>query len=248
VAERTHALTISNNKLAEASEHKSRFLANVNHELRTPLSSIIGYARLIRRETEGQISPLQRENLDDLLRNAERLLAQIDSLLDFAKIEAGKMEVKREPVRVGELIHAATATMQPMLQADTVRVVHEIPADIPTLYTDLEMLRQIILNLLSNAVKFTEQGEIRISACQANGDFRLAVADTGIGIDKTDMMTIFDEFDRGALNNGGHYRGTGLGLAIVKRLTELLGGSVTVESEAGKGSTFTVTLPVKSRE
>lgn len=246
VAERTQALTIANNKLAEASEHKSRFLANVNHELRTPLSSIIGYARLLRRETEGQISSLQRENLDDLMRNAERLLAQIDSLLDFARIEAGKTEVKRESVRVGELIQSAAATIQPMLHADAVRLVRDVPADIPPLYTDPEMLRQIILNLLSNAVKFTEQGEIRIFACQANGDFRLAVADTGIGIDKTDMMTIFDEFDRGALNNGGHYRGTGLGLAIVKRLTDLLGGSVAVESEAGKGSIFTVTLPLNT--
>jgi signal transduction histidine kinase len=246
VAERTQALTVANSKLAEASEHKSRFLANVNHELRTPLSSIIGYARLLRRETEGQISPLQRENLEDLLRNAERLLAQIDSLLDFARIEAGKVEIKRASVRVDELIQSAAATVQPMLQADAVRLVRDVPADIPSLYTDPEMLRQIILNLLSNAVKFTEQGGIRISACQANGDFKLAVADTGIGINRADLTTIFDEFDRGALNHGGHYRGTGLGLAIVKRLSELLGGSVAVESEAGKGSTFTVTLPMKS--
>lgn len=248
VAERTQALTVANSKLAEASEHKSRFLANVNHELRTPLSSIIGYARLLRRETEGQISPLQRENLEDLLRNAERLLAQIDSLLDFARIEAGRVEIKRASVRIDELIQSAAATVQPMLQADAVRLVRDVPADIPSLYTDPEMLRQIILNLLSNAVKFTEQGEIRISACQANGDFKLAVADTGIGIDRADLTTIFDEFDRGALNHGGHYRGTGLGLAIVKRLSELLGGSVAVQSEAGKGSMFTVTLPVKSQE
>jgi signal transduction histidine kinase len=248
VAERTHALTISNNKLAEASEHKSRFLANVNHELRTPLSSIIGYARLIRRETEGQIAPLQRENLEDLMRNAERLLGQIDSLLDFAKIEAGKMEAKLEYVNVAKLIQSVATTIQPMLHMDAVRLVRDVPADIPPLHTDPEMLRQIILNLLSNAVKFTEQGEIRISACQANGDFKLAVADTGIGINQADMTTIFDEFDRGALNNGGHYRGTGLGLAIVKRLVELLGGSVAVQSEAGKGSTFTVKLPVKSQE
>jgi signal transduction histidine kinase len=248
VAERTKALTIANNKLAEASEHKSRFLANVNHELRTPLSSIIGYARVIRRETEGQIALLQRENLEDLMRNAERLLGQIDSLLDFAKIEAGKMEAKLEYVNVAKLIQSVATTIQPMLHMDAVRLVRDVPADIPPLHTDPEMLRQIILNLLSNAVKFTEQGEIRISACQANGDFKLAVADTGIGINQADMTTIFDEFDRGALNNGGHYRGTGLGLAIVKRLVELLGGSVAVQSEAGKGSTFTVKLPVKSQE
>jgi len=246
VAERTHALTIANSKLAEASEHKSRFLANVNHELRTPLSSIIGYARLLRRETGGQISTLQRENLEDLLRDAERLLVLIDSLLDFAKIEAGKMEVRLEQVSIDELVQSAVTTVEPMLNRNCVRLVRDIPANIAPLYTDPEKLRQIILNLLGNAVKFTEQGEIRITACQANGDFKLAVADSGIGIDKADTTRIFKEFDRGGLSNGGNYHGTGLGLAIVKSLVDLLGGSIAVESEAGKGSTFTVTLPVKS--
>ena len=248
VAERTKALTIANNKLAEASEHKSRFLANVNHELRTPLSSIIGYARVIRRETEGQIAPLQRENLEDLMRNAERLLGQIDSLLDFAKIEAGKMEAKLEYVNVAKLIQSVATTIQPMLHMDAVRLVRDVPADIPPLHTDPEMLQQIILNLLSNAVKFTERGEIKISACQVDGDFKLAIADTGIGVDNADRTRIFEEFDRGGLSNGGNYRGTGLGLAIVKRLVDLLSGSVGVESEAGKGSIFTVTLPMKQRE
>ena len=245
VAERTTELRSVNIKLAEASAHKSRFLANVNHELRTPLSSIIGYARLLHRETEGQITSLQRENLDDLLRNAERLLGLIDSLLDFARIEAGKMEVQIEPIVVGELVQGAAATVEPMLRRDAVRLVRDIPAELPPLYTDREKLRQIILNLLGNAVKFTDRGEIKISACQENGDFKLAVADTGIGIDRADMDRIFEEFDRGRWTNGGSYRGTGLGLAIVKRLVDLLGGSVAVESEVGKGSKFIVTLPVK---
>ena len=112
--------------------------------------------------------------------------------------------------------------------------------------TDPEKLRQIILNLLGNAVKFTERGEIRISACQENGDFKLAVADTGIGIDKPDLERIFDEFDRGRLTSAATYRGTGLGLAIVKSLVNVLGGTVDVESALGRGSTFTVTLPVNS--
>jgi signal transduction histidine kinase len=248
VADRTQALTIVNEKLGEASEHKSRFLANVNHELRTPLSSIIGYARLLHRETEGQISSLQRENLEDLLHNAERLLRLIDSLLDFAKIEAGKMEILVEPVRIDELVQGAAATIEPMLNKDSVRLVREIPSDMAPIYTDREKLRQVILNLLGNAVKFTDRGEIRISACQENGNFKLAVADTGIGIDKADINRIFEEFDRGRLSSDGSYRGTGLGLAIVKRLVDVLGGVVAVESEVGKGSTFTVTLPVKKRE
>jgi signal transduction histidine kinase len=247
VAERTRELRSVNLKLADASKHKSQFLANVSHELRTPLSSIIGYARLLRRETEGQISSVQTENLEDLLRNAERLLVLIDSLLDLAKIEAGKMEVHAEPVRIDELIQGTAATIEPMLNKDSVRLVPDLPAGLPLLTTDPEKLRQILLNLLGNAAKFTERGEIRITACQQNGDFKLAVADTGIGIDQADQMRIFEEFDRGGNGNGRNYRGTGLGLAIVKRLVEVLGGSIAVESEVGKGSTFTVTLPLKER-
>jgi signal transduction histidine kinase len=222
---------------------KSRFLANVNHELRTPLSSIIGYARLLRRETEGQIDALQRENLEDLLRNAERLLGLIDGLLDFAKIEAGKVEVRLEPVRIDELVREATATIEQMLNKNSVHIMRDVPSDIGPVYTDREKLRQIMLNLLGNAAKFTDQGEIRVSASKQNGDFKLAVADSGIGIAKADFPSIFEEFDRGRLSDGS-YRGTGLGLAIVKSLVDVLGGSVAVESELGKGSTFTVTLPV----
>ncbi len=248
VAERTSELRIANINLAEASKHKSRFLANVNHELRTPLSSIIGYARLLRRESGDQISSLQRENLDDLLRNAERLLIMIDSLLDFAKIEAGKMEVQIVPVRVDELIHGVASAVEPILDKRMVRLVRDLPEKMVPLNTDRDKLRQIVINLLGNAVKFTERGEIRISACQVNGDFKLAVMDTGIGIDPADMTRIFEEFDRGTMSTDGQYHGTGLGLAIVKRLAELLGGTVVVESEVGKGSTFTVTLPAKHRE
>jgi len=248
VAERTRALTIANEKLEEASQHKSQFLANVNHELRTPVSAIIGYARLVLRATEGQIAPLQRENLQDLLNNAERLLNLIDSLLDFAKIEAGKLEVRVEPVRVDEIIHGAISTIEPFLHDGSVRIIREIAPGIPALNTDREKLRQIILNLLDNAVKFTERGEIKISASQQNGSLRLVVSDTGIGIEKEDLDQIFEEFHRGDLSSTRKYRGTGLGLAIVKKFVNLLGGEIGVESEVGKGSTFTVMIPLDDRE
>src|SRR5262245_34791439 len=136
VAERTQALTVANMKLEEASQHKSQFLANVNHELRTPLSAIIGYARLLQRETEGQISPLQRDNLQDLLNNAERLLNQIDSLLEFSRIEAGKMEVHVQPVKVDELIEGAISTMEPIVNGGGVRLIREIAPNIPAVSTD----------------------------------------------------------------------------------------------------------------
>jgi two-component system sensor histidine kinase ChiS len=212
------------------------------------VSAIIGYANLLLRETRGQLSPLQAENLQDLLSNAKRQLDLIDSLLDFARIEAGKVEIVVEPVMIEDLIQGAAATVEPMLNNESVRLIRDIPSDIAPLHTDREKLQQIILNLLGNAVKFTDRGEIRISACQENGAFKLAIADTGIGIEQTDMDRIFEEFDRGRLASDGSYRGTGLGLAIVKRLVDLLGGSITVESEIGKGSRFTLTLPVNPRE
>lgn len=247
VAERTQALTIANEKLEEASHHKSQFLANVNHELRTPVSAIIGYGGLVLSDTGGQISRLQKENLQDLVNNAERLLNLIDSLLDFAKIEAGRLEVRIEPVEVEEIIESATSTIESTLSNTHIHVIREIAPDIPVVNTDRDKLSQIVLNLLDNAVKFTECGEVRISACRQDGALKLAVSDTGIGIPKEYLSQVFEEFHRGtpAIKK---YRGTGLGLAIVKRLVDLLGGHIAVSSEVGIGSTFTVVLPFDYKE
>jgi signal transduction histidine kinase len=248
VAERTEALTIANEKLEEASTHKSRFLANVNHELRTPVSAIIGYARLVLRATEGRIDPLQRENLQDLLNNAEHLLGMINSLLDLAKIEAGKLEIRREAVDVHQLINGALSMIAPMVKQDRVRLTREIEPNLSSVNTDPEKLKQILVNLLANAAKFTDVGEIKIAACQENGFFRFSVADTGIGIDKSDLDHIFEEFHQGETATTWNRSGTGLGLAIARKFANLLGGDITVESTLGKGSTFTVTLPLNYRE
>jgi signal transduction histidine kinase len=244
VAERTQALTHANEKLDQANQHKSRFFASVNHELRTPVSAIIGYGRLLRRETEGQISKLQRDNLDDLLNNAERLLNLIDSLLDFFRIEAGKIEANLETVKVEEVVQDAVITIAPSMNGGPVRLVQQIASGLPTLNTDREKLRQVVVNLLENAVKFTERGEIKISAAQHNGTLRLSVSDTGVGIANEDLHQIFEEFYRGKSAT----RGTGLGLAIAKRFVTILGGEIAVESEKGKGSTFTVILPLARSE
>ena len=208
------------------------------------MSAIIGYEHLVLRATEGQISRLQRENLEDLLRNAERLLNQIDSLLEFSKIEAGKMEVHVKPVNVNEVIQGALSTIESTLSGSNVRIIREFNSDLPVLNTDREKLGQILLNLLDNAVKFTDRGEIKIAALQQNGSLKLIVSDTGIGIPKEQLNKIFEEFHRGGWLSNGKYRGTGLGLAIVKKFVNLLGGEVAVESEVGKGSVFTVTLPL----
>jgi len=191
---------------------------------------------------------LQRENLQDLLNNAERLLTLIDSLLDFAKIEAGKMEVRAEPVQVDEVIREAASTIEPILNGGGVRLIREIAPDIPDCNTDREKLRLIILNLLDNAAKFTERGEIRIIASQRTGSLELVVADTGIGIKREDLSQIFEEFQRGDASSIKKFRGTGLGLAIVKKFVHLLGGEISAESEVGKGSTFTVVLPFDRRQ
>lgn len=243
IAERTKQLTATNEKLAKASAHKSRFLANVNHELRTPVSAIIGYAHLLRRKIAGQIPKAQREYLDDLLNNAERLLSQIDSLLDLAKIEVGKIEVRVEPVAVDEVIAVTATTIAPMLNPEQVRFVRQVAPSLPLLHTDREKLEHILLNLLGNAVKFTERGEIKIAAAEHNGGIKFAVSDTGIGIKKENLERIFEEFERGEPSPAQAPRGTGLGLAIVKELVQLLGGEIGVQSKPGQGSTFTVVLP-----
>ena len=147
-----------------------------------------------------------------------------------------------------ELINGVTTNIEPMLNHDRMRLIHEIAPGIPILYTDREMLRQVILNLLENAVKFTDEGEIRISASQQNGFLRLVVSDTGMGIKPEDLDHIFEEFRQGGVSNGQRYAGTGLGLAIVKRFVKIMGGDIAVESEVGKGSIFTVTLPLDHSE
>ncbi len=191
---------------------------------------------------------LERENLQGLLGSAEHLLGLINSLLDLSKIEAGRMDLRMEPVQVEELIEGTLSSIEPTLKQDHVRLIRDIAPDLPTLTTDRDKLRQIILNLLGNAVKFTEKGEIKVSAAQQNGSLRLAVSDTGIGIEKGELDHIFEEFRQGEMSSNMNYDGTGLGLAIAKRFTNLLGGEIGVDSEVGKGSTFTVTLPLDHSE
>lgn len=230
--------------LEAANKHKSQFLANVSHELRTPLNAIIGFTRMVIRKTKDQIPQLQKDNLQKVLISSEHLLSLINDLLDLAKIESGRMEVFPESFKVEEVIQVATSTVEPMLKDGRVRLITEINRDVPTLNTDREKLKQSILNLLSNAAKFTEKGEIKVSAWHENGSLKLEVSDTGIGMKKEALENIFDEFRQADMSSSRKFGGTGLGLAIVKRFVNLLGGDIGVESEVGKGSTFTITLPL----
>jgi signal transduction histidine kinase len=195
------------------------------------------------RRSEGKLEHLQKENLQKVLVSAEHLLNLINGLLDLAKIEAGHMEVYAETFKLEDIVRVATATVEPMLRNGNVRLVTEIARDL-TVKSDRDKLKQVVLNLLSNSAKFTEKGEIKVAAWPVNGSMKLAVSDTGIGMNKEALTYIFEEFRQVDMSTTRKYGGTGLGLAIVKRLTNLLGGDIAVESEEGKGTKFTVTLPL----
>jgi two-component system, NtrC family, sensor kinase len=231
-------------EIEAANRHKSDFLARVSHDLRTPLNSIIGFTRIVLRRTEGQLPNLQKENLQKVLISSEHLLNLINGLLDLAKIDAGKMEVSADTFRVEDIINMTTATVEPLLKDGRVRIVRDITPNLPPLKTDRDKLKQILFNLLSNAAKFTEEGEIKVSASPENGNLKLAVADTGIGMQKEALDHIFEEFQQAEKATASKYGGTGLGLAIVKKFINLMGGEIGVESEVGKGSKFTITLPL----
>ena len=234
-----------NDLLEAASKHKSQFLANVSHELRTPLNSIIGFTRIVLRRSEGKIDQLQKENLQKVLISSEHLLSLINELLDLAKIEAGRMDVYSEHFKLEEVLRIATATVEPMLKNGNVKLVTEMPPDLPPLKSDRDKLKQIVLNLLSNSAKFTDKGEIKVAAVRDDGMLRLTVSDTGIGMNPEALKYIFEEFRQVDMSTTRKYGGTGLGLAIVRRLAQLLGGDITVASEEGKGSQFTVTIPME---
>ncbi len=234
-----------NQQLETASRHKSQFLANMSHELRTPLNAIIGFTRLVLRKTEGQIAPLQTDNLQKVLVSSEHLLNMINGVLDLSKVEAGRMEVYAETFKLDEIVRIATSTVEPMLKDGRVRLVTEIAPEMPPLHTDRDKLKQSLLNLLSNAAKFTEKGEIKVSAWAENGSLKLAVSDTGIGMTPEALKVVFDEFRQADMSTTRKYGGTGLGLALVKKFIELMGGEIAAESEPGKGSKFTITMPMQ---
>ncbi len=237
-----------NDLLEAANKHKSQFLANVSHELRTPLNSIIGFTRLVMRKTEGQIEKLQKDNLQKVLISSEHLLNLINGLLDLAKIEAGRMEAYAEVFKLDDIVRVATATVEPLLKTGQVKLITDIAPDIPPLKTDREKLKQSVLNLLSNAVKFTEKGEIKVAAWRDNGNLKMTISDTGIGMKKEALDLIFEEFRQADMSSTRRYGGTGLGLAIVRKFIHLLGGEIAVESEEGKGSKFTMTIPMELKQ
>ncbi|MDC4204251.1 MAG: MEDS domain-containing protein [Candidatus Manganitrophus sp.] len=233
----------------EASRLKSHFLSNVSHELRTPLNAIVGYSHLLREEVYGALNEAQRPALEGIQRNARDLSQLISDVLDLAKIEAGKMSVDLSEVHLPALVDEVAAGIRPLSEKKSLPIRCVVEPGLPRINSDESKIKQIIVNLLSNAVKFTSKGEITVHLRtwpDRNG-VELAVQDTGIGIRPEDLPRIFDTFHQVDGATTREFGGVGLGLAIVKELLHLLEGEIRVESEHGKGSTFTVLLPVRNQ-
>ena len=232
-------------QLAEASQHKSRFLANMSHELRTPLNAIIGVSEMLREDAEALKQDL--EPLDRVLGAGRHLLALINDILDLSKIEAGRMELHLDTFELRPLIDDVVKTIEPLAAKSGNRVVAQFDDATKTMHADQTRVRQTLLNLASNANKFTEKGTVTIDARQRAEDGRdwmtIAVADTGIGMTAEQMARLFQEFSQASSATASKYGGTGLGLAISRHFCRMMGGDIIVESEPGRGSTFTIRLP-----
>jgi signal transduction histidine kinase len=237
---------VENQRLELASQNKSHFIANMSHELRTPLNAIIGLTDMMttnaaRFGTEKALEPLKR------VHNAgTHLLGLINQVLDLSKIEAGKLELSPEQVNLMPLIDEVIGTAQQLANQNQNRLIVEAEQDLDTLMVDPMRLRQILLNLLSNACKFTKQGDVTLRARRISNSgnwIELVVIDSGIGMTPEQLAKLFQEFSQAEASTAKKYGGTGLGLAITRKLARMMGGDVTVSSEHGKGSVFTVRLP-----
>ncbi len=231
-------------ELQRASALKDRFLAAVSHELRTPMTVILGFTGTLLRGTQGELNPQQKESLERVQRNARLLLGLINDVLDISKIESGKAEMHREVVSIKTLLRQVEADFEHAARHKGLELTTRVSPGLETVISDPAKLAQILTNLVGNALKFTESGGIEVRAEQRGRDqWAVVVTDSGIGIPPEEQETVFEEFRQGEATSHQARGGTGLGLAIVRKLALLLGGTVAVQSAAGKGSTFTVTLP-----
>jgi signal transduction histidine kinase/CheY-like chemotaxis protein len=231
--------------LQKANELKTRFLSNMSHEFRTPLNSIISLSRLLLDRLDGELTLEQEKQVTFIRKSAEGLSELVNDLLDLAKVEAGKVEVRPTQFEVCELFGTLRGMLRPLLAHNSsISLIFEEPVGVPTLYTDEGKVAQILRNFISNALKFTHTGEVRITAVRNGDTVTLSVADTGIGLAPEDRERIFEDFIQLESPLQQKVRGTGLGLPLSRRLAELLGGYVEVTSQLGAGSTFFATIPI----
>ncbi len=236
----------TNVALYEANRLKSEFLANVSHELRTPLTSIIGFAELLREGPSGEANPKVVRYTENILISGRILLEIINDLLDLAKVEAGKVELRIDPTPLDELCLTLGDFMRPLADKKGIELAVELEEGLPPIRTDRGRLRQILYNLLSNAIKFTPDGGRVVLRARTTGpdQVEISVRDTGPGISAEHRKMIFEKFRQVDQSATREHHGTGLGLAIAKELTFLLGGEIDVESEPGSGATFWIRLPI----
>jgi len=235
-------------QLAEASQHKSQFLANMSHELRTPLNAILGYTELIADGIYGETPEKMRDVLKRIESNGRHLLGLINDVLDLSKIEAGQLTLTLTDYSLKDVVNGVFSAVEPLAVEKKLSFKVEIAPSLPAGRGDERRLTQVLLNLVGNAIKFTDKGEVAIKASAGNGAFTVAVRDTGPGISPADQGKLFQEFQQADNSVTKKKGGTGLGLAISKRIIEMHGGKIWVESQTGRGSTFSFTLPVRAEQ
>jgi PAS domain S-box-containing protein len=248
VAERTEELAQANIQLKEMDRLKSEFLATMSHELRTPLNSIIGFSGIMLQGIPGELNEEQRKQLSMVHSSAKHLLGLINDVLDLSRIESGRMEISTERFKIQDVVSEVAQSLSPMISQKGLRLITEIPDGTPEIYSDRKKVLQILLNLVNNAVKFTQAGEVRIECKVDNDNLEVSVADTGIGIKKEAMKQLFEAFRQIDGTAQRRYQGAGLGLYLCQKLVTLLGGNIWAESEYGRGSRFTFTLPLRRGE
>ena len=235
----------ANKQLKKTTDAKSAFLASMSHELRTPLNTIIGFSELMIDEVPGEINEEQRQCLNDVLSSSKHLLSLINEVLDLSKIESGKVELRLSNIILTKVIESLKSTLMPILASRKQSLDIKIEEGLPSVYTDKAKLRQVLLNLLTNAIKFTSDGgKLKIEAIRDGAWCQVSVIDNGTGIKKEDQERIFEPFTQIDALPEEKREGTGLGLALTKQLVEMCGGKIWVESEYGKGSQFTFTVPL----
>ncbi|MDP9321616.1 MAG: GAF domain-containing protein [Chloroflexota bacterium] len=245
IKEKSGQLEVANQELAAASRHKSEFLANMSHELRTPLNAIIGFSDVLGQRLFGELNERQAEYTTDIASSGRHLLDLVNEILDLSKVEAGRMELEPSEFALADTIRGALAFVRERAARHAIALTEDAPADLGTVVADERKVRQVLLNLLSNAVKFTpDGGTIGVRARRRNGEVEVSVRDTGIGIAPEDQAKVFDEFQQVGKPSDRSREGTGLGLTLAKRFIELHGGRIWIESELGKGTTFTFAMPV----
>jgi signal transduction histidine kinase len=232
-------------QLAIASQHKSQFLANMSHELRTPLNAILGYTELLLDGLYGKLGDKAQGVLDRVQTNGKHLLGLINDVLDLAKIEAGQLALTVADYSVGAMVQSVVAATESLAKAKGLELKAEVAPAMPLGHGDERRLTQVLLNLVGNAMKFTEKGSVTVSAHARDGQFRIAIRDTGPGIAESDQARIFEEFQQVDNSSTRKKGGTGLGLAISRRIVEMHGGTIAVESQLGAGATFRIDLPIR---